>query len=85
MADGELTVKVDADTVQRIEALAEAAGQSVGDYVRDLIVHSLPDEDDWAEDVASFEEYERRGVSYSVEEATAHFDASMKAHLEKQR
>ena len=82
MADGELTVKVDADTAQRLEALAEAAGQSVGEYVRDLIVHSLPD-DDWAEDIAAFEEYERTGLSYSVEEAMAHFDAAVKAHLAK--
>jgi predicted DNA-binding protein len=84
MADGELTVKVDAETAQRLEALAEAAGQSVAEYVRDLIVDSLP-EDDWAEDIAALEEYDRTGVSYSVEEGMAVFDAAMKAHLEKPR
>ena len=81
MADGELTIKVDSETVQRLEALAEAAGQSVGEYVRDLIVDSLPD-DDWAEDEKIFAEYERTGVSHSVEEAMATFDAAVRRRFD---
>ena len=84
MADGELTVKVDAETAQRLEALAEAAGQSVGDYVRDLIVDSLPD-DGLADDLAALAEYDRTGVSYSVEEAVTHFRNELHKRVPKGR
>ena len=84
MADGELTVKVDPETAQRLEALADAAGQCVGDYVRDLIVDSLPDKD-WAADLAALEEYDHTGVSYSVEESMAHFRRELHKRVPKVR
>lgn len=84
MADGELTVRVDAETAERLEALAEAAGQSIGEYVRDLIVESLPD-DDIADDLAALEEYDRTGVSYSVEEAVTHFRSELHKRVPKGR
>ena len=82
MADDEVTVKLDAETTQRLEAVAEAAGQTVTDYVRDLIKDSLPD-DDWAEDLAALEEFDRTGVSYSVEEAVEHFRSELHKHVPK--
>jgi predicted DNA-binding protein len=83
MADGEITVKLDAETEQRLKDAADAAGRSVDDYVRELIVDGL--DDDWAEDVRIAKEYDRTGVSYSVEEAMARFDAAMKVQLAKRR
>ena len=77
-ADGEITLKLDAGTSELLKAAAEAAGRSVNDYAHDLIVHAL---DDWAEDDRIFEEYERTGVSYSVEEGLAVFDAAVKARF----
>lgn len=82
MADGEVTVKLDAETTQRLAAVAEAAGQTVTDYVRDLIKDSLSD-DDWAEDLAALDEYDRTGVSYSVEEAVEHFRGELHKHVKK--
>ncbi|WP_293904440.1 DUF6290 family protein [Phenylobacterium sp.] len=84
MADGEIRVKVDDETEQRLKALAEAAGLSVSDYVRDIISDSLQD-DDLAEDLAALEEYDRTGVSYSVEEAMAHFRSELDGQVKKDR
>ena len=84
MADGEVRVTLDAETERRLKAAADAAGRSVDDYARDLIVEAL-DEDDWAEDVRIAEEADRTGVSYSVEEGLAAFDAAVKSHVTKAR
>lgn len=82
MADGEIRVKLDDTTVQRLEAVAEAAGQSVDAYVRDLIAERLDEGSDWAGDMAALGEYDRTGVSYSVEEAMEMYDAAVRKHFE---
>ena len=85
MADGDLTLKLDDETAQRLKDAAAAAGRSVNDYVRDLIREGLTakasDEVDWAEDLRILADYDRTGVSYSVEEGIAVFDAAMKVYL----
>jgi predicted transcriptional regulator len=78
MADGELTLKLDDETARRLQEAADAAGQSVGDYVQDLIRDGLGD-DDWAEDVRIADESERTGDWRSVEEAMAHFRSELHA------
>jgi predicted transcriptional regulator len=85
MADGELTLKLDDETARRLQAAAEAAGRPVGDYAADLIAVGLEPDDDWAEDVRIAEEVDRTGVSYSLEEAMAHFDEAVEAHLAAKR
>jgi hypothetical protein len=85
MADGEITLKLDDETVRRLKAAAEAVGLPVGDYAAGLISDRLDADDDWAEDVRIAEEYDRTGESYSVEEAAAHFRAELTAQLEKRR
>ena len=82
MADGEL--KLDDETTRRLEAAAEAAGRPVGDYAADLIAVGLQS-DDWAEDLRIADEVDRTGVSYSVEEADAHFRAELRAQVARNR
>jgi predicted DNA-binding protein len=84
MADGELTLKLDDETVRRLQEAADAAGRSVVDYVQDLIREGLVD-DDWAEDVRIAEECDRSGVSHSVEEAMSHFRRELHAQAKKDR
>jgi predicted transcriptional regulator len=81
MADGELTLKLDDETPRRLQEAADAAGQSLADYVQHLIRDGL-DDDNWAEDVGIAEEYDRTGVSYSLEEGLAVFDAAVKRRLD---
>jgi predicted transcriptional regulator len=83
MADGELTLKLDDETQRRLQEAADAAGRPLGDYVTDLITDHLAADDDWAEDVRIFEEYQRTGISYSLEEGLAVFDAAMERQLAK--
>ncbi|MFZ3006178.1 MAG: TraY domain-containing protein [Phenylobacterium sp.] len=85
MADGELTLKLDHDTARRLKAAADAAGRSVDDYAAEVISDHLESEDDWATDLAIAEEFDRSGVSYSVEEAMATFEAALKAQVDKRR
>ena len=67
MADGELTLKLDDDTVRRLRAAADAAGVSMDRIAADLIAEGL--DHDWTEALASLAEYDRTGVSYSLDEA----------------
>jgi predicted DNA-binding protein len=84
MADGDLTLKLDDDTARRLKEAADAAGRPLGDYVTDIIVEHLAD-DDWAEDVRIAEESERTGDWHSVEEAMAHFRSELHAQVKKGR
>lgn len=82
MADGELTLKLDDDTARRLQEAADAAGRPVADYAAELIVGGL---DDWTEDVRIAEAYDRDGVSYSIEEGLAVFDAAVKRRFDTER
>lgn len=77
MADGELTLKLDDDTLRRLAEAAGAAGQAVEAYAADLIGSRLA-EDDFAEELARVAEFRRTGQSISVEEAMAHFDDELR-------
>jgi predicted DNA-binding protein len=83
MADGELTLKLDDDTARRLKEAAEAAGQPAADYVRDLITDRLSADNDSTEDLRILEDFDRTGVSYSVEEGMAVFDAAVEVQLAK--
>ena len=80
MADGELILNLDEETAQRLKDAADAAGQSVRDYAQGLIAGAL--DDDWAEDVRIAEDCDRTGISYSLEEGLAVFDAAVKRRLD---
>lgn len=82
MADGDLTLKLDDETAQRLKDAAQAAGLSVDDYVRDLIREGL---DDGSEDRRIADESERGGFFHSVEEAVAHFRSELRAQVKKAR
>jgi predicted DNA-binding protein len=84
MADGEIRVKLDAETERRLKEMAEAAGRSVDDYVHGLIADKL-DEDGWGEDEHIADEAERTGTSYSVEEAMSHFREELHKRVKKAR
>jgi predicted transcriptional regulator len=77
MADGELVLKLDDETMRRLQAEADAAGQSMGDYAASLIADQLS-EHGWAEALDRLAEYDRTGESISVEEALQHFDATLR-------
>lgn len=81
MADGELTLKLDDETARRLRAAAEAAGLPMEDFVTRLISQRLEATDDWVEDERIIEEMDRSGVSYSVAEGMAVFDAAMESYL----
>jgi hypothetical protein len=82
MADGELTLKLDDETLLRLKTEADAAGLSVADYARDLVVGVLGEEDG-AEDLRIAEECDRTGVSYTVDETAAYFHSELMAQVEK--
>ena len=67
MADGKLTLKLDDDTVRRLRAAADAAGVTMDRIAADLIADGL--DHDWSQALASLAEYDRTGVSYSLDEA----------------
>lgn len=81
MADGELIVKLDEATAERLRAAADAAGQPVDAYAAEVLAEHVAD-DDIAEDLRILAEYDRNGVSYSVEEGMAVFDAAVRRWFE---
>lgn len=85
MADGEITVKLDEAAAKRLQAAAEAAGQPVDQFAAELIAEFLLPDDGLEEDLKILEEYDRTGVSYSVEEGLAVFDAAMARRFEPKR
>ena len=84
MADGEVRVTLDAETERRLQVAADAAGRSLDDHARALIVEGL-DDDDWAEDERIALDAQRTGASHSVQEAMAHFRAELHARVKKHR
>jgi hypothetical protein len=83
MADGELTLKLDDETARRLRAAAQSAGVAVEDYAADIIAHRF--DGDWGEDQRIAAEYDRTGVSYSLEEGLAVFDAAVRRRLDPHR
>jgi hypothetical protein len=82
MADGVLTLKLDDATARRLRGAAEAADQPVDADAADLISEWLIPDDGVDEDLRIIEDYERTGVSYSLEEGLAVFDAAVQRRFE---
>jgi hypothetical protein len=68
MADDGFRVEISESLGRQLVAAAEAAGRPVSDYAADLIARGL---DDWAEDLARYEEYKRSGEYLDAESALA--------------
>ena len=79
MADGELTLNLDADTARRLKAAADAAGVPVSDYARDLIADGLGH--DWSESLRRLEAYDRTGEHMSLEEGLTFFQDELEKRL----
>jgi len=80
MADGEVILKLTDEMTQRLRAAAAAAGRPMGDYAAELVGVGL--QHDWVEALAALAEYDRTGVSYSLEEGMAAIDAAVKARFD---
>jgi len=76
MADGEVRVTLDPETARRLAAAADVAGRSVDDHARALIVEGL-ENNGWAEDARIADDVDGTGLSYSVAEGLAAFDAAV--------
>jgi len=74
MADGGFRVEISESLGRQLVAAAEAAGRPVSDYAADLIARGL---DDWAEDLARYEEYRRSGEYLDAETVLAGFRAEL--------
>ena len=82
MADGGLTIELDESLAERLQSAARATGQSTADLAANLIGHGL---DDWAEDFARFEEYERTGEYVDAEVAMAEFRQALADRFKSKR
>ena len=89
MADGELTLKLDDETVRRLKAAADAAGQPVGDYAARVLAERLDDsvelDESVEEDLRRLEEYDRTGEYVSVEEAMSFFRNALEERLSQRK
>jgi len=83
MADGGLTIELDAELAARLREAAKAAGRSTEDYASELIAQGLAD--DWAEARASLAEYDRTGDYVDAKEALANSRASLVERLDRAR
>ena len=79
MADGELILKLDDATAQRLRAAAEAAGRPVEAYAAELIAGGL--DGDWAESFRRLDEYDRNGEYMTLEEGAAFFRNALEERL----
>jgi predicted transcriptional regulator len=82
MADGELTLKLDEETTRRLKEAANAAGVAVEAFAADAVTYVLALDSDVAEDLRIIDEYDRTGVSHSVEEVLGAFDAAVTRRLD---
>ncbi|NGM48698.1 hypothetical protein G5B46_03645 [Caulobacter sp. 602-2] len=76
MADG-ADIHLDPERAERLRAAAEAAGVTPEAFALHAIDQAI--DDDWATSIEALEDYERTGVSYSVDEVMAELRANVKA------
>ncbi|MBL8557042.1 MAG: hypothetical protein JNL41_22405 [Phenylobacterium sp.] len=81
MADGEIRVKLGADTERRLRAVADASGRSVNDYLRDLIAEDLAL--DWREDEEIAAASDRSGGWRTADDAVSYFRTELHRHVKK--
>ena len=82
MADGELTLKLDDETVRRLTAAADAMGQSASDYAASLVSDGLSF-DRLSLSQRALAEFDETGVSYDAETALQEFQANVAARVSK--
>jgi hypothetical protein len=83
MADGGLTIELDAALGARLREAAEAVGRSAEEYASTLIAQGLADE--WAEARASLADYDRTGDYVEAKEALADARARLVERLDRAR
>jgi hypothetical protein len=83
MADGGLTIEIDAALGARLRDAAEAAGQSAAEYASELIAQGLGD--GWAQARASLADYDRTGEYVDAREAMQSFRARLVERLDRAR
>jgi len=83
MADGELILKLDDDTLRRLQAAADAVGVSIDGYAADVLAGALADR--WSVSLRRLEEYDRTGEYVPLEEALAEFRGAVEERLTKRK
>lgn len=82
MADG-FHIDVEGERAAKLKAAADAAGMSPVDFAMNALDRAL--EDDWAEDLAALEDYDRTGEFVPLEAALEEFNAALQAKLAERR
>jgi predicted transcriptional regulator len=78
MADGNVTIELDADLGRRLAAAAEAAGQSPGELASALLEDALAAQNaGWADAEAALAEYDRTGEYLEANTAMAELRARL--------
>jgi hypothetical protein len=85
MADGSMTLEIDAELAERLRVAAEAAGESIESFARRALFLFSDDYPGWDEDLADLEEYDRTGVGEPAAKVMSEFRASVEAHFSKRR
>ncbi len=80
MADGHLTIPLDEDAADQLQAAADAVGQSPEAYAARAIALVLETER-WAIADARIDDYERTGVAEDAEVFVARLRGSAKAEI----
>jgi hypothetical protein len=83
MADGGLTIELDAALVARLREAADAVGRSAEDYASELIAQGLSDR--WAEARASLARYDRTGEHVDAKAALAASRGRLVERLDRAR
>jgi predicted transcriptional regulator len=83
MADGGLTIELQAGLAERLKEAARAAGRSTDDFASELIAQGLAD--DWTEARASLAEYDRSGEFVDAKEALAAARTRLLERLDRAR
>ena len=82
MADGELTLRLDDETVRRLTAAADAMGQTASDYAAKLVSDGLGF-DRLTLSRRALAEFDETGVSYDAETVLRQFQANVAARVSK--
>ncbi|MDQ0463176.1 plasmid stability protein [Caulobacter ginsengisoli] len=81
MADGEITLKLDAETVRKLQRAAAEAGVSMETKGAEILADGLADAEGWAIVAERLEEFDRTGEARPANEVLAEFRARIEARL----
>lgn len=82
MADG-FQIDVEGERAAKLKAAADAAGMTPVDFAMSALDRVL--DDDWAEDLAALEEYDRTGEFVTLDAALEEFNAALQAKLAERK